>query len=69
LRKLFSLLVATVGMFASIGIGCFAAALLYDELEEHYPVAAVLLLLVGVLAIVGAFVFLFRFLRQIGPNS
>jgi TRAP-type C4-dicarboxylate transport system permease small subunit len=68
LRKLFSLLTAVLGMIACIAMGSVAAGLLYDELEEHHPILAALLVVAALLATTGTLFFLFRFLKQIAPK-
>jgi hypothetical protein len=55
-------------MIACIGVGSGAAGLLYDELEEHHPIKASLLLIVALLAFAGTLFFLFRFLKRIAPK-
>jgi len=55
-------------MIACIGVGSGAAGLLYDELEEHHPAKAGLLLVLALLGFAGALFFLFRFLKRIAPK-
>jgi hypothetical protein len=68
LNKLFSLLSAALGMIACIAGGSVAAGLLYDELEEHHPILAGLLLVAALLAGTGTLFFLLRFLNLIAPK-
>jgi len=55
-------------MIACIAMGSVAAGLLYDELEEHHPILAALLVVAALLAATGTLFFLFRFLKQIAPK-
>ena len=49
-------------------MGAIAAGLLYEDLEEHHPLEAVLLFLVALLGVAGAFFFLFWLLKQISQK-
>jgi hypothetical protein len=55
-------------MIACIAAGSVAAGLLYDELEEHHPILAALLLVAALLSATGTLFFLFRFMKQIAPK-
>jgi hypothetical protein len=68
LRKPFALLLAASGVVACVSMGAIAAGLLYEDLEEHHPLEAVLLFLVALLGAAGAFFFLFWLLKQISQK-
>ena len=64
-NKLFSLLVSTFCIIASVAAGSGAAGLLF---QQHDLLKVLLLFSLVLLGLASSLFFLFRFLRQISPN-